>query len=130
MPPPGLHISLGVYERLWDLLESACTELDLLLAEHLSGGRTGDSFESYVDALRKRDRLKSSMATEEQKANNTLEQLLTFLSLTLPATTPSLLIISEEAKKTRINMTALVNQKNPYTETVVMSLVCHLEGGA
>ena len=35
---PGLHISLGVFDRLWTLLEDACTELDLLLAEHISVG--------------------------------------------------------------------------------------------
>lgn len=30
---PGLHMSLGIYDRLWSLLEGACTELDLLLAQ-------------------------------------------------------------------------------------------------
>lgn len=127
MCQPGLHISLGVYDRLWELLESACTELDLLLAEHASTeGRTGDSFGTYVDALRKRDELKSSLAMEEQKAN-LLEQLLTYFSLTLQAATPSLRVISEEAKKTRLGITSLVKQ---ILIMLVICLVYHLEGRA
>ena len=34
---PGLHLSLGVFDCLWTLLEEACTELDLRLAIELGG---------------------------------------------------------------------------------------------
>ena len=73
-------MSLGIYDRLWELLEADCTELDLLLAEHTCSGvgtGVGNSYEDYVTALRKRERLKDSLAVEENRAT-TLEQLVTF----------------------------------------------------
>ena len=32
--PPGLHITLGIFYRLWCLLEEECHQLDLQLAHH------------------------------------------------------------------------------------------------
>ena len=52
---PGLHISLGIFNRLYSLLENACHELDLLQAEDTGAGdtRAGTSFGQYSAALRR-----------------------------------------------------------------------------
>lgn len=61
--------------------------LDLQLAEHTTPGGMGSTYDQYICALKKRDELKSSLATLEQRAL-LLEQLVTFfpfMSLTPPA---------------------------------------------
>ena len=42
----GLHLSLGMFDRLWTLLEDACTELDLRMAkpDHSEGGVGSSTF--------------------------------------------------------------------------------------
>ena len=114
--PPGLHISLGVYDRLWDLLEGACTELDLLLAQHTAQGGEGNTYEQYVSALRKRDQLKSTVATEEQRAT-IMEQLITFFSLNIPneAHRQQLALLRQEASKVRLGICALVCNIQTFT---------------
>jgi hypothetical protein len=104
-------MSLGIYDRLWELLEADCTELDLLLAKHTSGAGigTGTTYDNYVTALRKREGLKDSLAKEENRATS-LEQLVTFFSLTLqaPSSNQQLTIIRQEASKARLAVGALV----------------------
>ena len=58
---PGLHISLGIFDRLWELLESACVELDLEFAEHNSGGTFGEAFANYSSALKESIKLTSEL---------------------------------------------------------------------
>ena len=38
---PGLHISLGIFMKIWNLMERECHQLDLRLAQ-LTAGQTGD----------------------------------------------------------------------------------------
>ena len=38
---PGLHLSLGIFNRLWILLEEECTEVDLALAQESAPGGGG-----------------------------------------------------------------------------------------
>lgn len=106
---PGLHMTLGIYDRLWELLEGECTKLDLLLAEHTPGGETGTSYDQYVTALRKREQLSASLVTQEQRAT-LLEQLVTYFSLNLTnaAQNQQLLDLRQEASKARLRVTELV----------------------
>ena len=82
---PGLHLSLGIFDRLWTLLEDACKELDLRLAEanHGKGGVGGDTFIQYSVTLQQKASLKSQLDSQKAHAN-LLEQLATFFSLSLP----------------------------------------------
>jgi hypothetical protein len=107
--PPGLHISLGIFNRLWELIENACNELDLHLAEFEEGGDFGNTFDKYASALKKRDALKLTLPQKEQTAT-TLEQLVTFFSLTLPnpLTNVTLINLRQEASKARLESDALV----------------------
>ena len=82
MCPPGLHISLGVFYRLYTLLEEACHELDLLSAQQTTAHlKSGGTFDAYCVALRNRQRLKEQSSTYLQRAEE-LEQLASLLVLT------------------------------------------------
>ena len=49
---PGLHISLGIFMKLWTLLEAECHKLELELAQHTTG-TTGDreAYRKYSAAI-------------------------------------------------------------------------------
>jgi hypothetical protein len=60
--PPGLHISLGIFYRLFTLLEMDCHKLDLRMAR-LPGGEgasAGPSFEDHVSLLQERQALQNA----------------------------------------------------------------------
>ena len=46
--PPGLHITLGVFQRLFDLLEEECHELDQWTGTTVSTRQS--SYENYMEA--------------------------------------------------------------------------------
>lgn len=99
-------MSLGIYDRLWELLERACTELDLQLAHHSTEeGGDGNTYQQYIAALRKR----FSHVTEDTRAT-TLEQLATFFSLHIPneAHRRQLVILRKEASLAWLRVNALV----------------------
>lgn len=76
---PGLHISLGVFYRLFALLEAACHQLDIKLAATSKQEDTLPSFRLYSTALHNIDKLKEkNRDTEEAVA---AEQLSTFLAV-------------------------------------------------
>ena len=79
---PGLHISLGIFNRLWDLLENACTQLDLELAKE-SDGMDGNTFERYGQALHKAAVLREQLKVEQQHLV-VVCNLATYLMLNLP----------------------------------------------
>ncbi len=82
MCPPGLHISLGIFFRLFTLLEESCHELDLLLAQHSNSHlRTGSTFEEYSTALRNRHQLREQSAMYLERVEQ-LEQFANFVALT------------------------------------------------
>lgn len=82
---PGLHLSLGIFNRLWTLLEEACTSLDLRLAEenHGPSGTGGHTFNEYSIVLEQRSSLKVQLESQVSHAE-LLEQLATYLSLSVP----------------------------------------------
>lgn len=47
--PPGLHITLGIFLRLFVLLEEDCHTLDLSMS--VQGADTGPSYDKYASAL-------------------------------------------------------------------------------
>ena len=59
---PGLHISLGIFDCLYNLLVDACHEFDCLVAEeNAGGGKAGTSFSQYQDACRQRSEVQKSI---------------------------------------------------------------------
>ena len=114
---PGLHLSLGIFNRLYNLLEEACHELDLLLAEHISGEQgSGTSHDQYSSALHQLSELKERLGVERQAAD-LAEQVNTYLVLTLPDTQESqqMQALRQEASARRRRVTATVRTCEFYT---------------
>lgn len=81
---PGLHLSLGIYNRIWSLIKGACTELDLKLAEHLSGDSTpsGNTYDHFSTLLRKKELIQMEFDTQKSYAA-VLDEMITYSTLTM-----------------------------------------------
>ena len=75
MCPPALHVTLGIFLRLFVLLEDGCHQLDLSVT--LQGSNCGPSYERYTSALHKLTNLKDELH-RLQGGLVVLEQILTF----------------------------------------------------
>ena len=82
---PGLQLSLGIFNRLRNLLEDACKQLDVKIAEANlgSGAGGGSTFQLYSAALQQHSSLKSQLESQEEQVA-VLEQLSMFRTLSLP----------------------------------------------
>ena len=97
MCTPGLHLSLGIFDRLYTLLEQACQELDLQLAEQEGAAELGGaSFQEYATVLKRLSQLREEHTNETQKAT-ILTQQVTFFSLSV--STPEKDQAVQEARK-------------------------------
>ena len=87
MCPPGLHVSLGIFFRLFTLLEDDCHQLDVRHSLELQGSTAGSTFRLFIEALQRQSTLRDSMdrVTEQIQV---LEQLLTLTIVTLPPRAP------------------------------------------
>lgn len=79
MCTPGLHLSLGIFNRLWTLLEDACKSIDFKCA--VEGSGAGFSDDDVCD-LNRLSRLKQELSTQRGYAN-LLSEMLTYSILTL-----------------------------------------------
>ena len=79
MCPPGLHITLGIFLRLFVLLEDTCHQLDL--SASLQGSDCGPSYERYSAALRKLTNIKDEQLRLQNELS-VLEQIVTFTAAT------------------------------------------------
>lgn len=107
--PPGLHISLGIFLRLFVLLEADCHKLDMTM--RIQGGSGGPSFDRYSSALEEQTELK-----DKQKSLKDglllLQQLLTHTLSTAgvsSATNPLILEIVSEIQKTQRKLQDIVS---------------------
>ena len=78
--PPGLQISLGIFLRLYNLLEEACTKLNLCVVLQGAGG---DTYHRYVKALMKLSVEKEKLERTKRQVEG-LEQVGVLFSLFLP----------------------------------------------
>ena len=85
-----LHISLGIFMKLWTLLEADCHKLDLELAQHTTG-TTGDrgAFLKYSTAIHDLTHLGEEKERAEQCAR-ILDGVVTTLTLQWDAQNPRL----------------------------------------
>ena len=83
MCPPSLHISLGIFFRLFTLLEDACHELDVLASLQQTSADAGSSFSRYREALQRQSNIRDSIATIKIQIS-CLEQILTLTLVTIP----------------------------------------------
>ena len=110
--PPSLHISLGIFHRLFTLLEQECHDLDLLLAKredvHL---QPGTEFENYY-TIRKQIRSLEQQVTSHHQQAIALDQVASLFALTLkqPEQKPQLQSVRQEAIRCRKRITELVKK--------------------
>ena len=81
---PALHVTLGIFLRLFDLLEQECHQFDVKLASKQQSTSTpsAHSFQSFAAALQSSRRLSEEIAQKKQ-AVQVLDQGATYLGLTL-----------------------------------------------
>lgn len=85
---PGLHLSLGIYNRIWSLFTGACTELDLKLVDAINASEPGPSSSSsthdhFSSSLQKMSLLEMEVDTQRNYAA-VLDEMVTYSLLTLP----------------------------------------------
>lgn len=105
-------MSLGIFDRLFTLLEGECKRLDVAMASAKSGGGVGgESFQRYTAALKHLATLKEQHGLEEQRAN-LYTQLATHFALTLPEPeqNPTLQQLRQESATAKRNLASLVNR--------------------
>ena len=92
---PGLHITQGIFQKLFELFEEACHNLDLQLALHRQGyTNCGPEFEKYCKVLKEISTVRHDLELAEQE-RDTLEQLVTYCSLTYTDSTRELKGLTE-----------------------------------
>ncbi len=109
-------MSLGIFNRLFVLLEEECQRLDLEMAARQSGEQLGGgSFQRYVHALRRLATLKEERQMEEQKAL-LCTQLATYQSLQLsaPHMNPIVQRLRQEASIAKRELDKMVNNTSQY----------------
>ena len=77
---PGLHITLGIFYRLFVLLEAACHLLDVKLAESGRQDDTLHSFKLFSTAMDNITKLEEERQRDTEEAT-AAEQLSTFLAV-------------------------------------------------
>ncbi|KAL5494131.1 hypothetical protein EMCRGX_G015408 [Ephydatia muelleri] len=98
--PPGLHITLGIFTKLYGLLEDECHALDLELAL-LSSEEAHSSFDTYSQELQMLRSLQSELKQAEE-AYAVLQQMITYVSLVIGEKDPvtaDFFVQCEEKKK-------------------------------
>lgn len=111
MCPPGLHISLGIFLRLFVLLEADCHKLDVSM--RIQGGSGGPSFDKYSAALDHQAELKDELKSQKDGLL-VLQRLLTHTITTAgvsSATNPFLLQIVSEIQRTQAKLKSIVSSK-------------------
>lgn len=91
------------------MLENACHELDLAAAD-VTGSLGGASFDKYTSALKRYFALKDELEKQIHVVN-LLDQLITYLALTLPEGSPALEEVKKETTTQRHAAQALVKFK-------------------
>jgi hypothetical protein len=82
----ALHITLGVFQRLFELLELDYHKLDLKLAQSSVQIPTSSaSYERYMDAKRKAMAIQEEIEQREGQLQG-MEQLATYIALVMSAT--------------------------------------------
>ena len=90
-----MHISLGIFFRLFTLLEDECHELDVGHSLGLQGSTAGSTFNTFTAALRRQCTLRDNinrLSTQIQA----LEQLLTLATVTLAPSMPQMTVFNQQ----------------------------------
>ena len=106
--PPGLHISLGIFQHLFDLLEAECHTLDLEYAHQYSKPEDPTSFAQYARDVQQLVSLKEQLVQVTQH-RTWLEQQISYLSVVSADPDGPISIVREEAVKSQAQLRELVS---------------------
>ena len=124
MCPPGLHITLGIFYRLFKLFEEACHELDAVA--HFKDDVGGASFVKYSSSLREQNKLKEEEERIKKQVSG-MEQLITVLGLALPNADSHLpyqqLVLELRSRKDRLQKVVSTKFMVPFCIPLLDSLV-------
>lgn len=121
MCPPGLHISLGIFYKIWCLLEEGCHELDLELAKRSSHTPTDpDTFQQYSALVKKLTHLRENKMQLVQLVSS-LNAVLGDLAINSGSST-LVQALTEEVQTQATNLEKLVCTSNFNTTAVVVNL--------
>ena len=110
MCPPSLHVTLGIFLRLFVLLEDECHRLDLSVS--LQGSNSGPSYERHATALHQQTELKTELHTLKNGLE-ILEQILTFTLATAA---------NAESNPLFMNLAASVAEKKERKKNIVREI--------
>ena len=130
-----MHIALGIFYRLWCLLESDCHKLDLEVATHDSSSPTDrESFKLYSSLVKKLALLKEEKHNLVQ-LTSTLNSVLGDLAVQFVDSHPLVLALKQQVQSTALQLDGVVHNTItvypcrlhaciPYQSTGETNLIC------
>ena len=110
--PNGLHITLGVFMRLFTLMEDECHKLDLEMAESTSMAPSTSDKPTFINftalIAKERELLDKKKNLEDQV--KWLDQTLSLLALTSSSTTPPMRAVQNAMEERRNAISAVVRK--------------------
>lgn len=109
---PGLHITLGIFLRLFTLMEDECHKLDLEMAALASAAPSDcdrPSFVSFTSMVQRERELLNTKQTLKVKIK-LLDQTLSFLLLTSPSSSLPVKAVEQMITQKKENLTAIVRK--------------------
>ena len=110
-------MSLGIFNRLFNLLEEECQLLNLELASRESGGVGGVTFREHIQALKHLTHLKDAFQAAQQSATLNA-QLSTHFLLTLPGAEQNHIVqqVQQEGSAAKRQVATLVRECTTITQ--------------
>ena len=120
---PGLHITQGIFVKIFDLLEDACHQLDLQLAYTFTKeGSSSSSFTRYAEQLHKLQVAKAKLA-EAQDAMATLEEAITYVALAHGEDSQITELLMQQAEDMRQSVEKMVNHSIALCMTYMSTII-------
>eukprot|EP00731_Ephydatia_muelleri_P032590 Em0024g134a len=124
--PPGLHITLGIFTKMFNLLEAVCCNLDLELALHATDVDSS-SFSKYSLELQNLPLLQAELE-EAQQAQENFQQMATYVVLVGGAErNPRAVNLLKQAADKKKHVKALVSL-NEYSSKGIQKIFIHRIG--
>ena len=117
--PPGLHIMLGIFTKMFHLLEALCCQLDLELASRTTDFDSSN-FSKYSQALQRLPLLQGDLKTT-QHSQQVLQQVATYVALVHGEKNPLAVDLLKQSAAKKKSVKALVRHYT--TCTIVFKLV-------
>ncbi|KAL5487179.1 hypothetical protein EMCRGX_G019751 [Ephydatia muelleri] len=114
--PPGLHIMLGIFTKMFHLLEALCCQLDLELASRTTDFDSSN-FSKYSQALQRLPLLQGDLKTA-QHSQQVLQQVATYVALVHGEKNPLAVDLLKQSAAKKKSVKALV----PNIQTMCTSI--------